>query len=58
MARLVEVEDIRQVLETMKRMITGQGLEEESGETGDPCFIVICGKIGADRSGNLVAIYC
>ena len=28
-------EDIRQVLETMKRMITGQGLEEESGETGD-----------------------
>ena len=35
-ARLVgEVEDIRQVLETMKRMITGQGLEEESGETGD-----------------------
>ena len=36
MARLVgEVEDIRQVLETMNRMITGQGLEEESGETGD-----------------------
>ena len=35
-ARLVgEVEDIRQVLETMKRMITGQGLEEEIGETGD-----------------------
>ena len=35
-ARLVgEVEDIRQVLENMKRMITGQGLEEESGETGD-----------------------
>ena len=34
--RLVgEVEDIRQVLENMKRMITGQGLEEESGETGD-----------------------
>ena len=33
-ARLVgEVEDIRQVLETMKRVITGQGLEEESGET-------------------------
>ena len=31
MARLVgEDEDIRQVLETMKRMITGQGLEEES----------------------------
>ena len=35
-ARLVgEVEDIRHVLETMKRMITGQGLEEEIGETGD-----------------------
>ena len=35
-ARLVgEVEDIRQVLETMKRVITGQGLEEEIGETGD-----------------------
>ena len=37
MARLVgQIEDIRQVLETMKRMITGQGLEDESGETGDP----------------------
>ena len=35
-ARLVgEVEDIRQVLENMKRMITGHGLEEESGATGD-----------------------
>ena len=35
-ARLVgEVEDIRQVLETMKRMITRQGLEEEIGETED-----------------------
>ena len=34
-AILVEVEDIRRVLETMKRMLTGQGLEDESGETGD-----------------------
>ena len=35
-ARLVEeVEDLRQMMESMKRMITGQGLEEESGETGD-----------------------
>ena len=36
MARLVgEVEDIRQVLETMKRMVTGLGLEEKGGQTGD-----------------------
>ena len=35
-SRLVgEVEDIRHVLETMKRVMTGQGLEEESGGTGD-----------------------
>ena len=35
-SRLVgEVEDIRHVLETTKRMITGQGLKEESGETGN-----------------------
>ena len=27
--------DLRQMLDSMKRMITGQGLEEESGETGD-----------------------
>ena len=30
-----EVEDLRQVMESMKRMVTGQGLEEKSGETGD-----------------------
>ena len=35
MARLVgEVEDIRQMMEIMNRMITGQVLEEERGETG------------------------
>ena len=35
-ARLVgEVGDLRQMMDSMKRMITGQGLEEESGETGD-----------------------
>ena len=35
-ARLVgELRDLRQMLDSMKRMITGQGLEEESGETGD-----------------------
>ena len=35
-ARLVgEVGDLRQMVDSMKRMITGQGLEEESGETGD-----------------------
>ena len=34
-SRLVgEVEDIRHVLETTKRVMTGQGLEEESGGTG------------------------
>ena len=35
-ARLVgEVEDIRQMMETMKRMFTGLGLEEKGGQTGD-----------------------
>ena len=35
-ARLVgELRDLRQMMDSMKRMITGQGLEEESGETGD-----------------------
>ena len=35
-ARLVgEVGEIRQMMDSMKRMITGLGLEEESGETGD-----------------------
>ena len=35
-ARLVgELRDLRHMLDSMKRMITGQGLEEESGETGD-----------------------
>ena len=35
MARLVgEVEDIRQIMETMKRMVTGLGLEENGGQTG------------------------
>ena len=34
-ARLVgEVGDLRQMMDGMKRMITGQRLEEESGETG------------------------
>ena len=33
--RLVgEVGYLRQMMESMKRMITGQGLEEENGETG------------------------
>ena len=36
MARLVgEVEDLRKMVESLKRMVTGQGLEETSGETGD-----------------------
>ena len=35
-ARLVgEVEDLRNMMESLKRMVTGQGLEETSGETGD-----------------------
>ena len=35
-ARLVgELGDLRQIMDSMKRMITGEGLEEESGETGD-----------------------
>ena len=34
-ARLVgELRYLRQMLDSMKRMITGQGLEEESEETG------------------------
>ena len=35
-ARLVgELGDLRRMMDSMKMMITGQGLEEESGETGD-----------------------
>ena len=35
-ARLVgEVEDLRKIMESMKRMVTGQGLEGKRGETGD-----------------------
>ena len=35
-ARLVgEVEDLRKMMESLKRMVTGQGLEEKRGETGD-----------------------
>ena len=35
-ARLVgELRDLRQIMDSMKRMISGQGLQEESGETGD-----------------------
>ena len=35
-ARLVgEVEDLRKMVGSLKRMVTGQGLEETSGETGD-----------------------
>ena len=35
-ARLVgEVEELRKMMESLKRMVTGQGLEESSGETGD-----------------------
>ena len=36
-ARLVgEVEDLRKIMESLKRMVTGQGLEEKrGGETGD-----------------------
>ena len=34
-ARLVgEVGDLRQIVDSMKMMIRGQGLEEQSGETG------------------------
>ena len=35
-ARLVgEVEDLRKMMESLKRMVTGQGLEEKRGETWD-----------------------
>ena len=35
-ARLVgEVEDLRDMTESLKRMVTGHGLEETSAETGD-----------------------
>ena len=35
-ARLVgEVEDLRKMMESLKRMVTAQGLEEQRGETGD-----------------------
>ena len=35
-ARLVgEVEYLRKMVESLKRMVTGQGLDETSGETGD-----------------------
>ena len=30
-----EVEDLRKMMESLKRMVTGQVLEETSGETGD-----------------------
>ena len=30
-----EVEDLRKMMESLKRMVTGQGLEEIRGETGD-----------------------
>ena len=34
--RLVgEVEDLRQMMESMKRIVTGRGLEEKGEETGD-----------------------
>ena len=29
-----EVEDLRKMMESLKRMVTGQGLEEKRGETG------------------------
>ena len=32
---LGEVEDLRMMMESLKRMVTGQGLEEKRGETGD-----------------------
>ena len=35
-ARLVgEVDDVMNMMKSLKRMVTGQGLEETSGETGD-----------------------
>ena len=35
-ARLVgEMEDLRKIMGSLQRMVTGQGLEEKSGETGD-----------------------
>ena len=30
-----EVEDLRKMMESLKRMVTGQGLEEKRGEAGD-----------------------
>ena len=30
-----EVEDLRKMMESLKMMVTGQGLEEKRGETGD-----------------------
>ena len=36
MARLVgDVEDLRQMMESMMRIVTGHGLEENGEETGD-----------------------
>ena len=29
------MEDLRKMMECLKRMVTGQGLEEKRGETGD-----------------------
>ena len=34
-ARLVEVDELRQMMESMKRIFTGLGLEEKGEETGD-----------------------
>ena len=30
-----ELEDLRKMMESMKRIVTGQGLEEKGGEIGD-----------------------
>ena len=34
-ARLVQEVDLRQIMEAMKRMVIGLGLEEKGGQTGD-----------------------
>ena len=32
---MIQLSDLRQMMDSLKRMITGQGLEEENGETGE-----------------------
>ena len=44
-----EVEDLRKMMESLKRMVTGQGLEEKRGETGSRG---ITGRSGGEGKGE------